>query len=148
MTSTTSGMTSTTSGTLRQTKGGQFVDAATLIALLFITLFVTTFVFAQEDEAPSAAEPTAISELNISQAEKEQFELMKAQGMVDDETVAELTRNNAPSDNKYTIEWLPLIGIIALAAAYLAFVYSMSFREFREVIIARFGSRFSRDEES
>lgn len=132
-------MTSTTSGALRQTKAGQFVDAATLIALLFITLFVTTFVFAQEDEAPSTAETTSISQLNISQAEKQQFELMKAQGMVDDETVAELTKANAPNDNKYTIEWLPLIGMIALAAAYLAFVYFMSFREYREVIAARFG---------
>jgi hypothetical protein len=32
-----------------------------------------------------------------------------------------------------------LIGITALAAAYLAFVYFMSFHEYREVIKARFG---------
>jgi hypothetical protein len=132
-------MTHTTSDSTRQSKAGQFVDAATLIALLFITLFVTTFVFAQEEAAPSASEPTSISQLNISPAEKQQFELMKSKDMIDDATAQQLTTDNAPSNNKYTIEWLPLIGITALAAAYLAFVYSMSFREYREVIAARFG---------
>lgn len=101
-------MTSTTAGPVRQTKGGQFIDAATLIALLFITLFVTTFVFAQEDEAPPPAETTSVAQPVISPAEQQQFDLMKAQGMVDDETVAALTTANAPSDNKYTIEWVPL----------------------------------------
>ncbi|WP_396918904.1 hypothetical protein [Mycolicibacterium sp.] len=141
-------MTSTTADPVRQTKGGQFIDAATLIALLFITLFVTTFVFAQEDEAPPPAETTSVAQPVISPAEQQQFDLMKAQGMVDDETVAALTTANAPSDNKYTIEWVPLLGMIALAVAYLAFVYFMSFREYHEVIAARFGSRFSPDEES
>lgn len=133
-------MTNTTSDSTQQSRIGQFVDAATLIALLFITLFVTTFVFAQEsEEAPSTGEPVAISQLNISPAEKQQFELMKSKDMVDDATVAQLTTDNAPSNDKYKIEWLPLIGITALAAAYLAFVYLMSFREYREVITARFG---------
>ncbi|ORA28695.1 hypothetical protein [Mycobacterium aquaticum] len=132
-------MTNATSDSTRQSKAGQFVDAASLIALLFITLFVTTFVFAQEDQAPAASEPTAISQLNMSPAEKQQFELMKSKDMVDDATVGDLATANTPSDNKYTIEWLPLIGITALAAAYLAFVYLMSFREYREVITARFG---------
>src|SRR5262245_9265639 len=141
-------MTSTTSNSTRQSKGGQFVDAASLIALLFITLFVTTFVFAQEDEAPTTADASSISQLNISPAEKQQFQLMKSKGMVDDATVADLIKANAPRSDKYSIEWLPLIGIIALAAAYLAFVYFMSFREYREVITARFGPRFGRDEES
>jgi hypothetical protein len=75
----------------------------------------------------------------MSPAEKQQFELMKSKDMVDDATVGDLATANTPSDNKYTIEWLPLIGITALAAAYLAFVYLMSFREYREVITARFG---------
>ncbi|TLH49499.1 hypothetical protein C1S80_27660 [Mycolicibacterium aubagnense] len=119
-----------------------------MIGLLFITLFVTTFVFAQADEAPSAEQTKTISQLNISPAEKRQFELMKSKGMVDDATATELVKNNTPSNNKYSIEWLPLIGITALAAAYLAFVYLMSFREYGEVITARFGPRFQRDEES
>lgn len=141
-------MTSATSTSTRQSGAGQFIDAATLIGLLFITLFVTTFVFAQADEAPSAEQTKTISQLNISPAEKRQFELMKSKGMVDDATATELVKNNAPSNNKYSIEWLPLIGITALAAAYLAFVYLMSFREYGEVITARFGPRFQRDEES
>jgi hypothetical protein len=132
-------MTSTTSGVPRQTKSMQFVDAATLIVLLFATLFATTFLFAPEVAGPSEATATPISELNISEAEKRQFELMKTIGMVDDETVAALTEANAPSDDKYKIEWLPLIGLIGLAAVYLGFVYVASFREYREVIEMRFG---------
>ena len=134
-------MTNTTSGAQRQTKGMQFVDAATLIALLFVTLFVTTFMFESggEETASGATEITSISQLNISEAEKQQFELMMSRGMVDEETVVALTTANAPSDSKYRIEWLPLIGVTALAAAYLAFVYFMSFREYREVIATRFG---------
>lgn len=141
-------MTSATSTSTKQSSAGQFIDAATLIGLLFITLFVTTFVFAQADEAPSTEQATAVSQLNISPAEKRQFKQMKSKGMVDDATVTELVRANTPSDNKYSIEWLPLIGVTALAAAYLAFVYLMSFREYGEVITARFGPRFQRDEES
>ncbi len=132
-------MTSATSDSTQQSRAGQFVDAATLIALLFITLFVTTFFFAQDAAAPEASEPTSISQLNITPAEKQQFELMKSKDMVDDATVQQLTTDNAPSNDKYTIEWLPLIGITVLAAAYLAFVYLMSFREYREVVEARFG---------
>lgn len=134
-------MTRTTEGPPRQSKGMQFVDAATLLVLLFATLFVTTFVFAEEEEGPADAGTTSISQLDISDAEKKQFELMKTEGMVDDETVASLAEANAPSDDKYTIEWLPLIGMIALAGAYLAFVYSTSFREYREVIASRFGGK-------
>lgn len=134
-------MTSTTEGAPRQTKSGQLVDAVTLLVLLFATLFVTTFVFAEEEEGPVDAGSTSISQLDISDAEKKQFELMKAEGMVDDETVASLTTAHAPSDDKYTIEWLPLIGMIALAGVYLAFVYSTSFREYREVIASRFGGK-------
>jgi len=132
-------MTNTASGPLRQGKGGQFADAATVLVLLFATLFVTTFVFAEGEGGGDDTEVTPISQLDISEAEKEQFELMKTEGMVDDETVASLVEANAPDENKYKIEWLPLIGIVGLAALYLAFVYAMSFREYREVIATRFG---------
>jgi hypothetical protein len=70
-------MTSMTAAVPRQSKKMQFVDAATLIALLFAALFVTTFVFADDTTAPSATQATSISQLNISDAEKRQFELMK-----------------------------------------------------------------------
>ena len=126
---------------IRQSKGGQFVDAASLLALLFVTLFVSTFVFAshQQESAPPAPQTHSVAKPELSPAERHQFDQMKARGMVDESTVEELARTNAPSDHKYSIEWLPLIGMIALAAAYLAFVYFMSFREYREVITARFG---------
>lgn len=123
----------------RQSRGSQFVDAAFLLALLFVTLFVTTFVLAEDSAGDDTAEPTPIAQLDISDAEKRQFETMKAEGMVDDSTVSDLVAANAPSDDRYTIAWGSLIGTVALAVVYLGFVYATSFREYREVIAARFG---------
>ena len=125
----------------RQSMGSQMADAGFLLALLFITLFVTTFVFA-DDAATStdAGSGTAeISELPISNAEKGQFTEMQDLEMVDAESVAAAVDANTPRSDKYSFSWLALMGTVALALAYLAFVYLMSFKEFREVVRARFG---------
>lgn len=123
----------------RQSRGSQFVDAAFLLALLFVTLFVTTFVLADDSGATSETEVVPISQLDISEAEKQQFQTMKDEGLVDDATASQLVEANAPSDDKYAIAWGSLIGTIALAVLYLGFVYFASFREYREVVAARFG---------
>jgi hypothetical protein len=125
----------------RQSMGSQMADAGFLLALLFITLFVTTFVFA-DDAATSTETDTgtvAISDLPVPQAEKDQFTEMEDLEMVDAESVAAAVDANAPRDDKYSFSWLALLGTVALALAYLAFVYLMSFKEFREVVRARFG---------
>lgn len=124
----------------RQSMGSQMADAGFLIALLFITLFVTTFVFA--DDAATSTDTgsgVAINELPITDAEREQFTEMEDLEMVDADSVAAAVEANTPSDDKYSFSWLALIGTVALALAYLAFVYLVSFREFREVVRARFG---------
>jgi hypothetical protein len=123
----------------RQSRGSQFLDAAFLLALLFVTLFVTTFVLADDPVGGGETKAVPIAELDISAAEKQQFEAMKDEGMVDDATAAALVEANAPSDDKYEIAWGSLVGTIALAVLYLGFVYAASFREFREVVAARFG---------
>lgn len=123
----------------RQSGRSQFIDAAFLLALLFLTLFVTTFVLAEDDTATSQSDPKPISQLDISDAEKQQFEKLKDEGVVDDAAVTELVAANAPSDDKYSIAWGPLAGTVGLAVLYLGFVYSTSFREYREVVAARFG---------
>ena len=125
----------------RQSMGSQMADAGFLLALLFITLFVTTFVFA-DDAATSTdtgSESVAINDLPISNAEKGQFTEMEDLEMVDADSVAAAVDANAPRDDKYSFSWLALVGTVALALAYLAFVYLMSFKEFREVVRARFG---------
>ena len=124
----------------RQSMGSQMADAGFLIALLFLTLFVTTFVFA-DDAATStdSGSGVAINELPITDAEREQFTEMEDLEMVDADSVAAAVEANSPSDDKYSFSWLALIGTVALALAYLAFVYLVSFKEFREVVRARFG---------
>ena len=123
----------------RQSRGSQFVDAAFLLALLFVTLFVTTFVLADDPADASKTDVVPVSQLDISEAEKRQFETMKAEGLVDDATASELVAANAPSDDKYQIAWGALFGTVGLAVLYLGFVYAASFREYREVVAARFG---------
>lgn len=122
----------------RQSKRSQFIDAATLLALLFLTLFVTTFVLAEEETTDSAA-AKPISQQDISAAEKRQYQVMKDEGLVDDTTVSTLVKDNAPRDDKYSVSWPLLGGTVGLAVLYLGFVYSTSFREYREVVAARFG---------
>lgn len=123
----------------RQARGSQFVDASFLLVLLFLTLFVTTFVLAEDTASTDGAKSTPISQLDISPAEKKQFETMKAEGLVTDETASALVEANAPSKDKYPIAWGSLMLTVALAVLYLGFVYAMSFREYREVVVARFG---------
>ena len=125
----------------RQSMGSQMADAGFLLALLFVTLFVTTFVLA-DDAATSADtgnEAAAINELPIPDVEKAQFSEMEELEMVDAESVAAAVEANAPRGDKYSFSWLALLGTVALAIAYLAFVYMMSFKEFQEVVRARFG---------
>lgn len=124
-----------------QSRGSQMADAAFLMALLFVTLFVTTYVFAGDGAAAggSSSQVSTIEELPISEAEKSQFLEMEEQGMVDTETVAASVEANAPSDDRYSFSWLALLGTVALALLYLVFVYAMSFKEYREVVRARFG---------
>ncbi|MBA2550113.1 MAG: hypothetical protein H0V13_03450 [Nocardioidaceae bacterium] len=115
-------------------------DAAFLLALLFLTLFVTTFVFADDGTSSSADQDVvSIEELPISAEEKGQFTKMTELEMVDEETVAASVSANAPQDDRYSFSWLALAGTVALALAYLGFVYAASFKEYREVVRARFG---------
>ncbi len=123
-----------------QSRASQMADAAFLVALLFVTLFVTTYVFADEASSTEASsEVTPIDQLPISSTEKEQFLEMEELEMVDAETVGASVEANAPSSDKYSFSWAALGGTVLLALAYLGFVYAMSFKEYREVVKAKFG---------
>jgi hypothetical protein len=124
-----------------QSRRGQLVDAATILVLIFATLFVTTY-FAQGTttaaaDAPSAERPVA--ELPVNPAEREQYQRLIDSGTTDLAAVnaaVEATRNQS---DKYAIDPWALLGTAALLAAYLGYVYRTSFREYREVVEERFG---------
>lgn len=131
-------------GRVRQSGRSQFVDAAVLLVLLFVTLFATTWIVERTSEADagsSASETRQIEDLPISGDEKRQFQSLVDQGVVDEETVNQQVAANAPSEDKYPINPVLLLVTVLLLVGYLAFVYRMSFKEYREVIENKFGRR-------
>ncbi|MGH3345264.1 MAG: hypothetical protein ACRDPK_20835 [Carbonactinosporaceae bacterium] len=122
---------------------GQLVDAATILALIFATLFLTTFITQRQAEDTAAqAEPAPtrqLSELPVTAAERQQFHKMIDTETVDLETVNSSVEANRPAADKYPIDVPALVGTAAVIVAYLVFVYAVSFREYREVIYEKFG---------
>lgn len=124
---------------LRQSHSGQLVDAVFLMALLFGTLFVTTFVLADEPATTTTQQTSTIDELPINAAEKQQYRTMVDREMIDEAGVQAAVAANQPDSNKYDFSWGALILTAAIAMAYLGFVYRISFNEYRDVIASRFG---------
>lgn len=124
----------------RQSHASQLADAAFLMALLFGTLFVTTFVFADDGTTTATQQTSSIENLPISDAEKQQYHTMVAHEMIDEAGVQAAVEANQPGADKYDFSWLALILTVAIAALYLGFVYRMSFSEYRDVIASRFGT--------
>src|SRR5690606_9461162 len=128
---------------VRQSGRSQFVDAAVLLVLLFVTLFATTWIVertAAADAGASAYSSKKVDELPLTADEKKQYQTMVDEGMVDEATVNQQVADNAPSKDKYPINPLVLLATAVLLFGYLAFVYRMSFKEYREVIEHKFGA--------
>ena len=126
----------------RQSLRGQLVDAVFILVLLFATLFVSTYVLSLQAGGAAgseAARPRPVSELPISSAEKQQFQKMIDAGMVDRQAVNDSVAANRASTDKYTFSVLSLIVTAGVIIAYMAFVYRLSFKEYREVIEEKFG---------
>lgn len=126
----------------QQSLRGQLVDAVFILALLFATLFVSTYVLSLQAGGAAggdAAGPRPVSELPISSAEKQQFQKMIDAGMVDLQAVNDSVAANRASTDKYAFSVLSLIVTAAIIIAYMAFVYRLSFKEYREVIEEKFG---------
>ncbi|GAA4917472.1 hypothetical protein EV188_101696 [Actinomycetospora succinea] len=121
----------------KQSVGGQLLDAVVVLALIFVTLFATTYITSAEDQATTEARPLA--EQPLTPGERTQYQKMIDAGVADEPTLAAGVEANQPSDDKYEIDVLALIGTIVLLGLYLGFVYRTSFREYREVIEERFG---------
>jgi hypothetical protein len=130
-----------------QSRRGQLVDAATILVLLFATLFATTYLAQSTTTAPADA-PTAerpVAELPVNPTERAQYQRLIDSGTTDLAAVnaaVEATRNQS---GKYDVNPWALLGTTALLAAYLGFVYRTSFREYREVVEERFGPSTERE---
>ncbi len=126
----------------RQSLRGQLVDAVFILVLLFATLFVSTYVLSLQAGGTvggDGAQPRPVSELPISSAEKQQFQKMIDAGMVDLQAVNDSVAANKASTDKYAFSVLSLVVTAAIIIAYMAFVYRLSFKEYREVIEEKFG---------
>ena len=126
----------------RQSLGGQLADAATILVLIFATLFVTTYITGDEaEEEAGGTQVQQVSDLPVTPGERIQYQKMIDTGTADLPTISSGVAANQPDENKYAINVWALVGTAVLLAVYLGFVYRVSFREYREVIDERFGAR-------
>lgn len=127
-----------------QSTRGQLLDALFILVLLFGTLFATTYIVKTQAVNDSAgavvAGETPISQLAITEAEKQQFQKLVSSGKVDLQTVNASVAANQPDTDKYNFSILSLLITAGLIIAYMVFVYAMSFKQYKEVIAEKFGS--------
>jgi hypothetical protein len=124
----------------RQSGRGQVVDSVIILALLFAVLFGVTY-YVQSTASSSDVETRPIAELPLTAAEKQQYQRMVDEEILDLETVnAQVAASyKRPGSDKYPISLWKLLLSIAVIGGYLVFVYKVSFKEYREVIRERFG---------
>ncbi len=124
----------------KQSKRGQIFDSVFILALLFAVLFGVTY-YSNAAAAPATAAAKPLSELPLTQAERAQYQRAIDEGLVDLKTVNDQVAASTPKagSKQYPINLLDLLATFGVIAAYLLFVYVMSFREYREVVRERFG---------
>jgi heme/copper-type cytochrome/quinol oxidase subunit 3 len=120
-----------------QSKRGQLIDAATVLVLIFATLFGTTYLVQEAETSNAPTRPLA--ELPINNTERAQYQKVIDSGTADLASVNASVAAHQDNADKYDVNVWALLGTTALLAAYLGFVYRTSFREYREVINERFG---------
>ena len=125
---------------LKQSGRGQMVDSVIILALLFAVLFGVTY-YVQSSASSGEEKTTPIAQLPITAAEKQQYQKMVDEEIVDVATVnAQVAASYKRSgSDKYPISLWKLVLTIAVIGGYLVFVYKVSFKEYREVIRERFG---------
>jgi hypothetical protein len=124
----------------KQSGRGQLFDAVIILALLLVVLFGVTY-FVQSTASSSDVKEKPIAQLPITPAEKEQFQKLVDEDVQDVAAVNQQVADNAakPGSDQYPIGVVALVATILLIGVYLAFVYVVSFKEYREVIRERFG---------
>jgi hypothetical protein len=122
----------------KQSSRGQLVDSLIILVLLMVVLFGVTY-FVQSSTSTTSVKTRPLSELPITETEKQQYALAIKEGIVDLPTANQQVADNHEDSNKYPIAVGTLIITFGVIALYMAFVYLMSFKEYREVIRERFG---------
>jgi hypothetical protein len=124
----------------KQSKRGQIFDSVFILALLFAVLFGVTY-YSNSAAAPTTPAAKPLSQLPITQAERQQYQKAIDEDLVDlqgaNDQVAASTPK--PGSEQYPISLMALLLTFGVIGAYLLFVYIASFREYREVIHERFG---------
>jgi hypothetical protein len=122
-----------------QSLRGQIVDSVVILALLFAVLFGVTY-YVQSSASAGEEKTTPIAELPITAAEKQQYQRMVDEEIVDLAGVNAQVEASHARDDKYPIVAWKLLLTIGVIGAYLVFVYMVSFKEYREVVREKFGT--------
>jgi hypothetical protein len=122
----------------KQSSRGQLVDSLIILVLLMVVLFGVTY-FVQSSTSTTSVKTRPLSELPITETEKAQYAVAIKEGIVDLPTANQQVADNHEDSNKYPIAIGTLIITFGVIALYMAFVYLISFKEYREVIRERFG---------
>jgi hypothetical protein len=122
----------------KQSPRGQLVDSVIILVLLMVVLFGVTY-FVQSSTSATEVETRPLAELPITPTEKQQYAVAIEHGIVDLPTANQQVADNKQDSNKYPIAVGTLIITFGVIGIYLAFVYLVSFKEYREVIRERFG---------
>jgi hypothetical protein len=122
----------------KQSSRGQLLDSLIILVLLMVVLFGVTY-FVQSSTSTTSVKTRPLSELPITETEKQQYALAIKEGIVDLPTANQQVADSHEDSNKYPIAIGTLIITFGVIALYMAFVYLISFKEYREVIRERFG---------
>lgn len=124
----------------KQSTRGQLFDSVFILALLFAVLFGVTY-YSNTATAPTTSVVKTLAQLPLTSVERSQYQRAIDEGLVDLKGVNDQVAASTPKagSKQYPISLLALLATFGVIAAYLAFVYLTSFREYREVIRERFG---------
>ena len=124
----------------KQSKRGQVFDSVFILVLLFAVLFGVTY-YSNTAAAPTTSTVKPLAQLPLTQVERQQYQRLIDEGLVDLKGVNDQVAASTPKPGpkQYPISLLAFLVTFGVIAAYLVFVYLMSFREYREVIRERFG---------
>jgi hypothetical protein len=123
----------------KQSSRGQLVDSVIILVLLMVVLFGVTY-FVQSSAGTTQVKTKPLSQLPITPTEKQQYAAAIKHGVVDLPTANQQVADNKENSNKYPIAVGTLIITFGVIGIYLAFVYGMSFKEYRQVVRERFGA--------
>jgi hypothetical protein len=123
----------------KQSSRGQLVDSLIILVLLMVVLFGVTY-FVQSSTSATSVKTRPLAELPITPTERQQYAVAIKKGIVDLPTVNQQVADNRASSDKYPIAIGTLILTFGVIGLYMAFVYVVSFKEYREVIRERFGA--------